>query len=149
MALIYKNQTLDLIFSYQEWIKIHYFITLLIFYAIFSISGIVILPSAVFEILNGFIFATLFNGEIYGFIIGLIIYLIFNSVSGTLAYFFSKYFFGKKLKELLITPNQKMQMLNLLFKNQGLKALGILKLSPLLPVSIFNYALGGFESKIF
>ena len=40
-----------------------------------------------------------------------------------------------------------MQLLNFVFKNQGLKALSLLKLSPLLPVSIFNYAVGGFESK--
>ena len=75
--------------------------------------------------------------------------MIFNSVSGTLAYAFSKCVFGKKLKAILIDPSEKMQKWNYVFKNQGLKSLGLLKLSPLLPVSIFNYALGGFESKIF
>ncbi len=148
LALVYKNQTLDLIFSYQEWIKVHFFITLTIFYLVFSISGILILPSAVFEILNGFIYATLFNGEIYGFFIGITIFLFFNSISGTLAFAFSKRFFGKRFKEILIDSSEKMQMLNFVFKQQGFKALGLLKLSPLLPMSIFNYVLAGFESRL-
>jgi uncharacterized membrane protein YdjX (TVP38/TMEM64 family) len=148
LALIYKNKTLDLIFSYQEWIKVHFFLTLLIFYSIFSISGILILPSAVFEILNGFIYATLFDGKIFGFFIGISIFLIFNSVSGTFAFAFSKKFFGKRLKEILVDSNEKMKMLNFIFKSQGFKALGLLKLSPLLPMSIFNYCLAAFESKL-
>jgi uncharacterized membrane protein YdjX (TVP38/TMEM64 family) len=136
-----------LIFFYQKWIKDNFFLTLLVFYFSFTISGIIILPTALFEITNGFIYATLFNGEIYGFFIGLIIHMIFNAISSTLTYAFSKYIIGKKLKLLLIDKSQKMQLLNFVFKNQGLKALSLLKLSPLLPVSIFNYAVGGFESK--
>ena len=73
--------------------------------------------------------------------------MIFNAISSTLTYGFSKLILGKRLKELLIDNSEKMQLLNFVFKNQGLKALSLLKLSPLLPVSIFNYAVGGFESK--
>jgi uncharacterized membrane protein YdjX (TVP38/TMEM64 family) len=146
-VLIYKNQALDLIFSYQEWIKNHFLITLLVFYSIFTFSGIIILPTAVFEITNGFIYATLFDGKIYGFFIGLIFHMIFNAISSTMTYMFSKFILGKRLKEILIDTSEKMQLLNLIFKTQGLKALSLLKLSPLLPVSIFNYAVGGFESK--
>ena len=62
-------------------------------------------------------------------------------------YAFAKYIFGKRLKELLIDTSEKMQLLNFIFKTQGFKALALLKLSPLLPISIFNYAVGGFESK--
>lgn len=105
------------------------------------------MPTAVFEITNGFIYATLFDGEIYGFFIGLFIYIIFSAISSTLAYAFSRLILGKKLKELIIDNSTKMQLLNFVFKTKGLKALSLLKLSPLLPISIFNYAVGGFESK--
>ena len=147
IVLIYKDQALDLIFSYQDWIKMHWFVTLLAFYSVFTISGVLILPTAVFEITNGFIYATLFDGKIYGFFIGLFFHMIFNAISSTLAYAFAKYIFGKRLKELLIDTSEKMQLLNFIFKTQGFKALALLKLSPLLPISIFNYAVGGFESK--
>ena len=74
--------------------------------------------------------------------------MIFNAISSTLAYAFSKFILGKKLKLLLIDTSEKMQLLNFVFKTKGLKALSLVKLSPLLPTSIFNYVVGGFESKI-
>jgi uncharacterized membrane protein YdjX (TVP38/TMEM64 family) len=148
VLLIYRDKALDLIFSYQTWIKENFFVTLLVFYSVFSISGILILPSAIFEITNGFIYATLFNGEIYGYFIGLVMHMIFNAISSTLAYAFAKFILGKKLKEILINTSEKMLLLNYIFKNEGFKSVSLLKLSPLTPISIFNYVVGGFESKI-
>lgn len=127
--------------------KVHWFLTLLIFYTTFLISGILIFPSAVFEIINGIIFATIFNGEIYGFFIAMFFFLIFNSISSTLSFSFSKYFFGKRLKEMLVDSSEKMQMLDFVFKTQGFKALGLLRLSPFLPTAILNYVLAAFQSK--
>ena len=62
---------------------------------------------------------------------------------------FSKCILGKKMKTLLIDNNEKMTQANGVFKERGFKFLVLLKMSPLLPVSIFNYAVGGFDSKLY
>ena len=110
------------------------------------IGGILVLPSALFEIVNGFIYATLFDGEFYGIFLALAMYLIFISISSTITYIFSKRIFGKKLKEILIENSEKMKILNFLFQNQGFKAMFLIRLSPLLPTSMFNYIIAGFDS---
>lgn len=110
------------------------------------LSGILILPNAVFEIVNGFIFATLFDGKIYGLILGILVYLFFISITGTITYIFAKWLIGKKLKEVLVETSDKMKILNMLFKTQGFEALFLIRLSPLLPSAIFNYIIAGFDS---
>lgn len=147
--LIFKNEALDIIFSYQSWIKEKYFLTLLVFYSSLIIGSLLILPSALFEIVNGFIFATLFDGKFYGLIIGLAIYLVFTAISFTITFKFAKFLIGKRLKELLIETTDKMKILNFIFQSQGLKAMFLIRLSPLFPCSIFNYLLSGFDSKIY
>lgn len=145
--LIFKNQALDLIFSYQTWIKQNFFITLFIFYCSLIIGGLLVLPTAVFELVNGFIYATLFDGEFYGLFIGLAVYLIFTAISGTITYRFAKWLIGGKLKEVLVETSEKMKMLNFVFKHQGFKAMFLIRLSPLLPSAMFNYLVAGFDSK--
>ncbi len=147
--LIFKNEALDLIFSYQAWIKEHFFLTLCIFYCSLIISGILVLPTAVFELVNGFIYATLFDGQFYGLFIGLAVYLIFTAVSGTITYRFAKWLIGRKLKEVLVESSEKMKILNFIFKHQGFKAMSLIRLSPLLPSAMFNYLVAGFDSKHF
>jgi len=111
------------------------------------IGGLFVLPTAIFELVNGFIYATLFDGEIYGLFIGLFFYLFFTAISGTLTYMFSKWVFGKKLKEVIIETNDKMKTLNYILIHQGFKAMFLIRLSPLLPSAMFNYLMGGFDSK--
>lgn len=147
--LILKNQALDLIFSYQAWIKENFFLTLFIFYCSLILSGLLVLPTAVFELVNGFIYATLFDGEFYGLFIGLAIYLVFTAISGTITYRFAKWVLGKKLKEVLVETSEKMKMLNFVFRHQGFKAMFLIRLSPLLPSAMFNYLVAGFDSKCF
>ena len=149
ITLIFKKEALNLIFSYQIWINKNFYLTLLVFYSTFILAGILILPAALFEIINGFIFGTFFDGNFLGYFLGLGIYLIISAISGTLCYMISKFILGKKIKEILIDPSNKMQILNYMFKNQGLWCIFLIRLSPLTPTNIFNYLAGGFESKIF
>ena len=137
---------MNLIFSYEKKIKEHYILALLIFFLSTIIGGIFILPSALFEIVNGFIFATLFNGEFIGLIIAIPIFLTFSSLSCLFTYAFSKLMFGKKLKQILVETNDNMKILNLIFIKEGFRAMFLIRLSPLLPSSIFNYLAAGFDS---
>lgn len=97
--------------------------------------------------MNGFIFATLFNGEFYGLIIAIPIFLTISSLSSLVTYAFSKLMLGKKLKQIVIETNQNMKILNLIFIKEGYRAMFLIRLSPLLPSSIFNYLAAGFDSK--
>jgi len=109
-------------------------------------GGILVLPTAVFEIVNGFIYSTLFDGEFYGLFLAVAVYLIFTAISGTLTYKFSKWILGRKLKQVLVETSDKMKMLNYIFINQGFKAMFLIRLSPLLPSAMFNYLVAGFDS---
>ena len=125
-------------------------LTLSIFYFLVCLGGIFILPSSLFEIVNGFIFATIFNGKLLGMFVGFISYLFASSISAFITYKFFRFFVGHKLKELLLeTGSNKTKIFDMLLNTKPFKILFFLRLSPILPTSIFNFMISAFECKIY
>ena len=145
--LVYRNQALEIIFSYQKFMKENIFKTLTLLYLIIFLSGLLIFPTALFEIANGFIYAIIFDGNYIGLFIGFISFMLITSLSAVFTYLFSRALFGTKIKNFLLDSNaNKTKNLDIVLKTQPFKLLFLLRLSPLLPTAMFNFLIGAFES---
>ncbi len=124
--------------------------TLLCLYLAVIISGLFIFPTALFEIINGFIFAIVFEGKFIGLFIGFLLFMFISTISALFTYQFSKAFFGNKIKNFFMETNSnRTKSLDIVLKTQPLKLLFLIRLSPLLPTAMFNFIIGAFESKIY
>lgn len=129
--------------------KENIFKTLMLLYFIIILSGLLIFPTALFEIANGFIFAIIFDGKYIGLLIGFIVFLLVSSFSAVFTYGFTRTFFGNKIKSFLLeTSAKKTKNLDIVLKTQPFRLLFLLRLSPLLPTAMFNFLIGAFESKL-
>ena len=50
-------------------------------------------------------------------------------------------------KTIKLFKNKRFKNIDSILQNHGIKAIFFLKLSPVLPINMLNYILGGFESK--
>ena len=84
---------------------------------------------------------SLFSGFLYGSYLGSIIVFISASIGASFAFFISKSFFAKKLKNFLRRyPN--LSFMEQIVKKGGLKLMFLARLSPIFPFSILNYFYG-------
>jgi len=129
--------------------KENIFKTLILLYLIIWFCGLLLFPTALFEIANGFIYALIFDGNYIGLLIGFIAFLVISSFSAIFTYWFSRSLFGTKIKNFLFQANSnKTKNLDIVLKTQPFKLLFLLRLSPLLPTAMFNFLIGAFESKL-
>jgi len=130
--------------------KENIFITLSFLYFVIIFTGMFLFPTALLEIINGFIFAIIFDAKFTGLLIGFGAFMVISSISALITYKFSNFFFGKKIKNFLLESNtNKTKSLDIVLKTQPFKLLFLIRLSPLLPTAMFNFLIGAFESKIY
>lgn len=147
---IYKEQVMEMIFSYQDFMKNNFILTLFIFNILIIISGFIVFPASIFEISNGFIFGSVYESSWKGLIFGFFNVMIIFVVGAFLVYLFSKYLFGRKIKQFLYEANKdKFRMFNFLLKIQPFKVLFLLRMSPIIPSAMLNILLGAFKGIIF
>ncbi len=107
-------------------------IGILSFVCIYILIVLLILPASWLSLLSGFL---------YGSYLGSIIVFISASIGASIAFFLSKTFFAKKLKNLF-TRYPKLSIMEKVVEKGGLKLIFLARLSPIFPFSILNYFYG-------
>ncbi len=107
-------------------------IGILSFVCIYILIVLLILPASWLSLLSGFL---------YGSYLGSIIVFISACIGASLAFFLSKTFFSKKLKNLF-SRYPKLSVIEKVIEKGGLKLIFLARLSPIFPFSILNYFYG-------
>ena len=102
------------------------------FVCIYILIVLLILPASWLSLLSGFL---------YGSYLGSIIVFISASIGASAAFFISKSFFSKKLKNFF-SLYPKLSVMEQVVKKGGLKLIFLARLSPIFPFSILNYFYG-------
>jgi len=102
------------------------------FICIYILIVLLILPASWLSLLSGFL---------YGSYFGSIIVFISASIGASVAFFVSKSFFAKKLKNLF-SRYPKLSVMEKVVEKGGLKLIFLARLSPIFPFSILNYFYG-------
>ena len=102
------------------------------FVCIYILVVLLILPASWLSLLSGFL---------YGSYLGSIIVFIAASIGASVAFFLSKTFFAKKLKNLF-SRYPKLSVMEKVVEKGGLKLIFLARLSPIFPFSILNYFYG-------
>ena len=102
------------------------------FVCIYILIVLLILPASWLSLLSGFL---------YGSYLGSIIVFISASIGASVAFFISKSFFAKKLKNFF-SRYPKLSVMEQIVKKGGLKLIFLARLSPIFPFSILNYFYG-------
>ncbi len=107
-------------------------IGILSFVCIYILIVLLILPASWLSLLSGFL---------YGSYLGSIIVFIAASIGASVAFFLSKTFFAKKLKNLF-SRYPKLGVMEKVVEKGGLKLIFLARLSPIFPFSVLNYFYG-------
>ncbi|KGF85744.1 TVP38/TMEM64 family protein [Prochlorococcus marinus] len=107
-------------------------IGILSFVCIYILIVLLILPASWLSLLSGFL---------YGSYLGSIIVFISASIGASAAFFLSKTFFAKKLKNLF-SRYPKLSIMEKIVEKGGFKLIFLARLSPIFPFSILNYFYG-------
>jgi len=107
-------------------------IGILSFVCIYILIVLLILPASWLSLLSGFL---------YGSYLGSIIVFIAASIGASVAFFLSKTFLAKKLKNLF-SRYPKLSVMEKVIEKGGLKLIFLARLSPIFPFSILNYFYG-------
>ena len=102
------------------------------FVFIYILIVLLILPASWLSLLSGFL---------YGSYLGSIIVFFSASIGALVAFFLSKSFFAKKLKNLF-SRYPKLSVMEKVVEKGGLKLIFLARLSPIFPFSILNYFYG-------
>ena len=102
------------------------------FVCIYILIVLLILPASWLSLLSGFL---------YGSYLGSIIVFISASIGASLAFFLSRTFLAKKLKNLF-SRYPKLSVMEQVVEKGGLKLMFLARLSPIFPFSILNYFYG-------
>jgi len=102
------------------------------FVCIYILIVLLILPASWLSLLSGFL---------YGSYLGSIIVFVSAFIGASVAFFISKSFFAKKLKNLF-SRYPKLSIMEKVVEKGGLKLIFLARLSPIFPFSILNYFYG-------
>ena len=102
------------------------------FICVYILIVLLILPASWLSLLSGFL---------YGSYLGSIIVFISAFIGASVAFFISKSFFAKKLKNLF-NRYPKLSIMEKVVEKGGLKLIFLARLSPIFPFSILNYFFG-------
>lgn len=149
MSLFWLNQdrAVQLIYSYKDFILNNFIYSLCIFSAIFLIGQVLMFPTALFAVGCGIVFGTYFDGNILAYFPTVLFWLLLCGITGLVPLNISIYLFRDKLKKYVIDHNTQMKNFGLVLSRYGTKALFLIRLSPLLPSTIYNYFIAGFNGK--
>ena len=123
---IFLENIYDLSFFFNTGIGVFSFV------CIYILIVLLILPASWLSLLSGFL---------YGAYFGSFIVFISASIGASLAFFVSKSFFAKKLKNLF-SRYPKLSVMEKIVEKGGLKLIFLARLSPIFPFSILNYFYG-------
>ncbi len=147
MSLIWINEekAVNYFNQYKEFIKNHFLTSVTILVLIFIIGQVIFLPTALFTLICGIMFGTYMDGNIIAYFSAFIFWLFCCGITGLIPFNVSKLCFRYKIQKYIIEHNTKLKNFEMVLNKYGTKALFLIRLSPLLPVTLYNYVIGGFE----
>jgi uncharacterized membrane protein YdjX (TVP38/TMEM64 family) len=80
------------------------------------------------------------SGALYSFYVGLLLSWFATSVGQALAFLLGRYLFRRSVKAYLIERVPNFPLIDATMKREGWKLMCLLRLSPLLPYNVLNYA---------
>jgi uncharacterized membrane protein YdjX (TVP38/TMEM64 family) len=147
MFVLNQERAIQLIFKYKQWIRQHFWESVAILTISHIVGCLLVFPGAIFGIACGFVFGTYFAGSALGYIFCVFAYMNMAVISGLITFNFAKMCLGSRIRRLMILPNRRLRALDYVLTKHGAKAIFLLRLSPILPVSLLNYLFSGFSSK--
>jgi uncharacterized membrane protein YdjX (TVP38/TMEM64 family) len=149
--LTYQKEAIKEIYKYKEYIKDNVALSLIFLTIAHTVASILFIPGSIFGIATGIIFGTIFKEDgitkYLGFITCVLTFLLIQGLAGVVVFNLSSFLFKKRIREEFISKSEKLTKLDRVLNLYGAKALFLFRLSPLVPITIFNYILGGFNSK--
>lgn len=109
------------------------------------LASLLFIPSAIFGIACGFIFGIFMKDSWLGFFLCVAVFLSIQGISGVVVFNFSKCLFRERIRKHVIEVNDQLLKLDRVLSVYGTRALFLFRLSPLVPITLFNYILGGFN----
>jgi uncharacterized membrane protein YdjX (TVP38/TMEM64 family) len=145
---LYQAEAIKLIYQYKDYIRENLILSLAILVVTYMIGLLLFLPSALFCITCGLIFGTYYGINVLAYLAAVLFWLVASGLAGLVPFNLSKCFLRNSLRTYVIEKSRKLKQFELIIGQYGTKVLFLLRLSPLLPVTIFNYFIGGFNGKI-
>mmetsp|Transcript_12836 Transcript_12836/g.22638 ORF Transcript_12836/g.22638 Transcript_12836/m.22638 type:complete len:320 (-) Transcript_12836:267-1226(-) len=99
----------------------------------YAVSVVVLFPCMLMQLLSG---------ALYGFWMGLVVSWVATSTGQSLAFLLGRYLFRPTVKNYLHSTWPSFPTIDAAMKKEGWKLVCLLRLSPVLPYNILNYALG-------
>ena len=145
MIFVYYQEIIKILHDYQNKIRSNIIISYILYLLASIISSLLFVPVSIVMMTGGFIFSVNFEGKLYGYFIAVGIILITTIISGYITFVFSQRFLKNFLRENIIVKYQKLRTLDNLLFRYGWKIIFLIRLSPIMPLFILNYLLGGFS----
>lgn len=121
----------DAIRRFGEWVRDLGFWGMVVFALVYVIVVVVLAPAAAMSIAAGFIFGTW----------GIPLVVAAATVGANLAFFLSRHIFREKVR-LMVMVRPWFEAVDQAVKDEGWKVVALLRLSPLVPFGLQNYAFG-------
>ena len=104
---------------------------LVLFIAFYIVSVVLLFPTMILQVLSG---------ALYNFYVGLLVSWFATSVGQSLAFVLGRYLFRRSVKAYLLERVPNFPIIETAVKKEGWKLICLLRLSPILPYNVLNYA---------
>jgi uncharacterized membrane protein YdjX (TVP38/TMEM64 family) len=131
-VLCLREPAADLVLLVAEWVDSLGWIAPLAFTLVFAIALPAFIPAAPFLLSGGVLFGPLL-GTLYG--------AIGNIAGGALAFVLARYLARQRVERALAS-NAGFAVMNRVLDREGARGVALIRLSPVLPAWLINYALG-------
>lgn len=117
------------------------------FIGVYFLATVLFIPGSILTLGIGFIFANVF-GLGLGLIFSTIAVFVGASTGSTAAFLFGRYLFQDCIQNRLYKKYQVFEAIDTALKEEGLKIMILLRLSPIVPFNAINYILGVTSAKL-
>lgn len=117
---------------FAEWVKARGAWGPVAFVAVYIVVDLLVIPGAIL---------TLIAGALFGFVHG-VIYAFVGALLGSVASFLAARYAVKPIVERRLRDNERFKSIDRAAKSGGVRLVALLRLSPVLPYNVLNYALG-------
>lgn len=117
---------------FANWVRARGAWAPVVFVIVYIIVDLLVIPGAIL---------TLIAGALFGFVHG-VIYAFIGAMLGSIAAFLMARYGLKPVVERRLRDNERFKAIDRAAKNGGMRLVALLRLSPVLPYNILNYALG-------
>ncbi len=117
---------------FAEWVRARGAWGPVVFVAVYIVAALLLIPGAIL---------TLIAGALFGFVHG-VIYAFIGAMLGSIASFLLARYAVRPFVERRLRADERFKAIDRAAKSGGMKLVALLRLSPVLPYNILNYALG-------